>query len=213
VTILHTVNYGLAYADTNTPLVDLADVTAQVAATVDAALTAGGVAPPGATDLIALAGRVSALEAAHPAQSPRIDIYRTAGGAFGGAFLVPYDAVRTAQTTPALASNTNAWFTFDPANRRILIKQAGLYRLDAAAQTTDGTGAGQFLRILKVPTPGVTTGDTIAVQALPGGFGAVGATERLAAGEYVGAVLNTAGSDQTDAGTLRNHLSITRLSS
>lgn len=61
-TIQHTAVYDLAYADTQTPVVELAEVTRQVAATLEAALIRGGIAPPAAQDLAQLAGRVATLE-------------------------------------------------------------------------------------------------------------------------------------------------------
>lgn len=73
-TILYTTNYGVAYCDSSTALRDVATVTAQAAATIDAALGRGGIAPVDATDLAseaatraaadtALSGRVTAVEA------------------------------------------------------------------------------------------------------------------------------------------------------
>jgi hypothetical protein len=53
VTIHTTPLYGIAYADTDTALADYPTVTQQAATTVDAALAAGGVVPPGAADLTA----------------------------------------------------------------------------------------------------------------------------------------------------------------
>jgi hypothetical protein len=77
VTIHTTPLYGIAYADTDTALADYPTVTQQAATTVDAALAAGGVVPPGAADLTAeastrasadaaLSTRVTALETATP---------------------------------------------------------------------------------------------------------------------------------------------------
>lgn len=85
--IHYTQNYQLPYADDDTPLVDLADVTAEVAAKVDAALTAGGVAPPNAADLVAVAGRVTTLEGEVDAlQAPVVAVAPTLTG---GAANVP----------------------------------------------------------------------------------------------------------------------------
>jgi hypothetical protein len=62
VTIHTTTNYGIAYVDTDTALVDLAAATQQAAATIDAALGRGGIAPPDATTQAQLAARVTAVE-------------------------------------------------------------------------------------------------------------------------------------------------------
>jgi hypothetical protein len=58
----YTANFQLAYCDTDTALVDLAAASQDVATKADAALTRGGVAPPNASDLITVAGRVTTLE-------------------------------------------------------------------------------------------------------------------------------------------------------
>lgn len=61
-TILKTFNYGIAYCDTSTALVDLADASKQAADTIDAALGRGGIAPPNATTQAQLAARITELE-------------------------------------------------------------------------------------------------------------------------------------------------------
>jgi hypothetical protein len=66
VTIHTTPVYGLAYCDTDTPLVDLAAVSQTFATTTEAALVRGGIAPPAAQDLATLSGRVTALETGRP---------------------------------------------------------------------------------------------------------------------------------------------------
>lgn len=61
--IHYTTNYGIAYADVDLPAVALADVSYEVATTLDAALGRGGIAPPDATTQAQLAARITALEA------------------------------------------------------------------------------------------------------------------------------------------------------
>lgn len=61
-TIYKTPSFQIAYCDVDTALVDLAEVTRQVAATVDAALTRGGIAPDTQQALTLLPGRTTALE-------------------------------------------------------------------------------------------------------------------------------------------------------
>lgn len=61
-TIHTTTNYGIAYVDTDTALVDLAAASLQAATTIDAALGRGGIAPPDATTQAQLAARATALE-------------------------------------------------------------------------------------------------------------------------------------------------------
>jgi hypothetical protein len=65
-TLYTTPIYGIAWTDDEAPLVDLAAVSQDVAETLEAALALGGIAPPEAQDLIALTGRVVALEAPRP---------------------------------------------------------------------------------------------------------------------------------------------------
>jgi hypothetical protein len=61
--VLHyTPNFQLAYIDADTPLEDLAAASRTLAEKADAALTAGGVAAPGAAELTTLGGRVNVLE-------------------------------------------------------------------------------------------------------------------------------------------------------
>jgi hypothetical protein len=71
VTVHYTTNYSLAYADVDTPLVDLASISQSLATSVDTALTAGGVTPPNASDLVVVAGRVTTLE-----QKARAQLYQ-----------------------------------------------------------------------------------------------------------------------------------------
>lgn len=66
-TLYSTPIYGITWADLDTPLTQLADVTEQAAKTTEAALARGGIAPPAAQDLAAVAGRVAALESRLPA--------------------------------------------------------------------------------------------------------------------------------------------------
>lgn len=61
-TIQHTTNYGIAYADEQTPLVQLAAVTQEVAESLDGAMGRAGYTPPDATSFAALAARVTAAE-------------------------------------------------------------------------------------------------------------------------------------------------------
>lgn len=61
-TLHYTANHEIAYCDVDTAAVDLAAASQQAAATIDAALTRGGVAPPNAADLVTVAGRVTGLE-------------------------------------------------------------------------------------------------------------------------------------------------------
>lgn len=63
-----TPNYQIHYPLPQTTMADLAGVLGDQAAGIDAALTRGGIAPPNAADLVAVAGRVSTLEAANAAR-------------------------------------------------------------------------------------------------------------------------------------------------
>lgn len=206
----HTPIYGLEYIEEGEPLRLARPALENNAHTIEAALQAGGVAAPGASDLLAVSGRVTALESYVPA---RLELYRAAGGPFGGTFAVPYDTVRTAQTTPALVSNTNPWYTFDPTGRRVLIKQSGLYHFQVAVSTTVSADDAQFLRLVKMPIAG-TAGPTIAVHNVRTGYGRLVAEERITAGEYVGVFLNTSGSDVADNPStgVRNLFTVRRVS-
>lgn len=204
--------YGLRYITEGQPAKYTRQYLQQNVETIEAALLAGGVVPPGAADLNAVTARVAALETK---VAPRLDIYRgTTNSYSGGPFAVNYDQVRTTETTPALTSLDNAWFTVDMlSGRRVKVKQAGLYQLEASARTTAGADSSQFLQLYKMPT--ANTRGTLIEGFGPGLYGLrVVATVRLAANEYVGVWLTSTGSDTTDdpaAGT-RNHLTITRLS-
>jgi hypothetical protein len=200
--------YGLEYLIEGEPARYTRQKLERNAKAIEAALVAGGIAPPGASDLATLSGRVTVLETA----APRLEVYRSTGSSFGGTFAMPYDSIRTAQTTPVLSSNTNAWYTFDPTGRRILIKQAGLYHFEAAVATTVAEDT-QLLRLVKMPTAG-TAGPTIAVHSVRQGYGRLIAEERIAAGEYVGVFLTSTGSDVADnaAGGSRNLFTVRRIS-
>lgn len=129
-TIHTTPLYGLAYADTDTAVIDLATVSQQLAQTVEAALNTGGVAAPGAADVTAVAARVTALEQWRPKAN---DVAFTQGGintdwagtaygwvaGLGAKLTVPADG-RVRSWAAVLASNYN--------------RTVGLrYRLDLAA--------------------------------------------------------------------------------
>lgn len=61
-TIQHTTNFGIAYADSSTALTDLGTVTQQIANSLDAAMGRAGYTPPDSTSFAALSARVGALE-------------------------------------------------------------------------------------------------------------------------------------------------------
>lgn len=63
-TIHYATAYALPYADADTPLVDLAVVSEQLATEIGGALARGGVAPPGAADLAAEANTRAAADTA-----------------------------------------------------------------------------------------------------------------------------------------------------
>jgi hypothetical protein len=70
--IHYTAGYGVAYADADTALTDIASVTQQAAQTVSDALARGGIAPPNAADLAAAVVRVSSLETSRTADENRL---------------------------------------------------------------------------------------------------------------------------------------------
>lgn len=154
-----TTNYGIAYADSLEPLASYADITAQVASTVDAALTRGGIAPPNAADLAAVAGRVTSLETSRTTdegrlttdegrlttlEEPRwrrcrVNLVSDQTYAVGqadtnlGSFAVQYDA--------GPAGGGNAMFAAANSNR-LICRKAGLYRLRLVVAMLGGnTGA------------------------------------------------------------------------
>jgi hypothetical protein len=202
--------YALEYLDEGEPAFWMRARLQRNSQKLEQLLQARGIAPPDAADLAALAGRVSTLEGY---ASPRLTLYRVSGGSFGGTFGVPYDGVNAGQTTPALVSNSNAYYLNDPTGRRVQIKQAGLYHFEVAMTTNVGNEAAQFVRLVKMPTAN-TAGPTIGIQNLTTGYGRLVAEERMAAGEYVGVFLNTSGSDSAEspATGIRNYFSIRRVS-
>lgn len=76
-TIHLTTNFAIAHIDVDTPLVELAEASRQAAVTIDAALTRGGIAPPVAQDLVAVAARVTATEQALIYTPPTEVAYQT----------------------------------------------------------------------------------------------------------------------------------------
>lgn len=79
-----TQNFGLEYLAIGEPMRNTRAILQRMAEKIDAALTRGGIAPPAAQDLVAVAGRVTALddqaEVALPYQAGWSDL----GGGFTG---------------------------------------------------------------------------------------------------------------------------------
>lgn len=79
-TIHLTPNFQLAYIDVDTPLEDLAEASRQAAETIDAALARGGVAPPGAQDLVAEATTRRLADEALDARLDALELKPATGG-------------------------------------------------------------------------------------------------------------------------------------
>jgi hypothetical protein len=177
VTIQHTTNYGLAYCDDGTALKDLAEVTRQVAVTVDAAMGRAGYTPTDATTFAALAARVAALEAnsAAPVAVPFVDLAGTATG----------------------WTNYGSWQSWRVWREGSTVFSSGLVKAGA------NVGSGATVNVGRIPAgfrpPVQEFSDTIAGDALTGRWnigadGLVsyrnGAATTLAAAAYVPTVMH-----------------------
>lgn len=143
-TIHHTPGYNLAYADLDTAAVDLAEVSYQLAQSIEAALTAGGLAPPNTPDLAALSARVTTVEQRQTAS--------------------PFARIGALATTPAqnLTSGTYATVllttseedshtAYTPANGRWTCPNgwAGLYEVGGTVQFAASSAGRRFGRIVR----------------------------------------------------------------
>jgi hypothetical protein len=164
-TMHYTPNYGIAYIDSDTAAVDIATASQSAATTIDAALTAGGVTPPGASDYVALVGRVNLLEnrARASLRQSAAQTGLTAGSVVD--ILMQTEDIDSANGH-STSTNTNRWTC--PTG------EAGVYLLSGG-----------------VTFGAVTAGSVVNVQlvkngtALPNGAGG-GATQGGAAGVNVG---------------------------
>jgi hypothetical protein len=117
VTIHLTTNFAIAHIDVDTPLVDLAEASRQAAETIDAALTRGGIAPPAAQDLVAVAARVTELEGRGQADrklsAATTPIALSTGGAYTqvtdpGSLVLPAEAGQWVQLGVSYACDNGA---------------------------------------------------------------------------------------------------------
>lgn len=143
--------YGIAYADTDTPLLDVAEVTRQAAITTETALLRGGVVPPAAADLNALTARVVALQLVGQVNST------SNSGALGA---TPLDVPGTALTfTASMAGTLLVTATFDFQLNVSSDLMAGYLNVDGAdraqAAVFGGVSRGAVSRSWAVP---LTTG-------------------------------------------------------
>jgi len=173
-TIHYTPNYGLAYLDADTALVDLAAASQTLAERADAALTAGGVAPPGAADLVALSGRVTTLEQRRPRVSVKTGTFSPASGT-----LTP-----VAFASRSTLSTASMW-TASPNPTRLVAPTTGEYDLSVAVPWATGTGQ----RAIGYAINGGTFTYLENVTAPAGGFSgeqtALKRSIELTAGQYI----------------------------
>lgn len=166
-TILHTPNYGVAYIDGVTPLDQLANVSQQVAQTVDAALGRGGIAPPDATTQAQLAARTTTLEtnqAALVTNPPRAVLapHPTTGQTLGN------NAYTTLNWQSAPVLSGMLWSTAQPS--RLIVQTAGLYLLTGCASWALNSAGDRMVALLK---NGVTLPASAANSKPPGAYNAV----------------------------------------
>lgn len=150
--------FGIAYADADTALGDYPTVTQQVAQTVADALKRGGVAPPGAQDLVgeagtrktaddALSARVAALEATTP--SCRRYRATTLSAPNGAVTAVPLDTTSHTRGSGVAANGGG-----------IMVLAAGLYAVKAGMNFAGGTSGQRILIIRKNGTSVLEAGPT-----------------------------------------------------
>lgn len=136
-TILHTTNYGVAYIDGVTPLSQLAQVSQEVAQTVDAALGRGGVAPVDATSLAAEAATRKSADDALAARAAKLEAVRASCRRYSTAATAMPAGATTAVPMTSTDWTRGAGITASGAG--IAVTAAGLYLISAGISYTGGT--------------------------------------------------------------------------
>lgn len=136
-------SYGLAYADADTPVTDFAEITRQVALTLAAALARGGIAPPNAQDLIAVAARVTVLE------QPAAYFYGTGVG--------NTSMVGSAWTDVPISEVEDTANGHAGTSPQYIAPTAGLYWVNGQCTFTSNNSGGRGARLMKRTAAGVDT--------------------------------------------------------
>jgi hypothetical protein len=162
-TLAQTPIYGIKYIPPGMPVRETRIALEQNAFTIEAALAAGGTAPPGAADLAAVAGRVSVLEHRVTARHNAVQPIPSSGGS----------------PTPMIFSSatSNPGGLWNPANpTRLAVPGTGEYDLTVFAPwTPNPTGTrGVAFRILQ-------TGPWVYVNTRPATGGAYGSEQAVTA--------------------------------
>lgn len=197
--------WALAYADSDTALGDYPTITQQVAETVAAALTRGGIAPPGATDLAAEANTRAVADTALGNRATALEN--------GGA--LPLVTLRqTAAQSCQVGWTSLTWGAedYDPDDlhslttnpTRVTVKRKGLYQLSASVPLNPAASTRCALRwvrngITSPLAPGATAwapnvaanGDTLHAPRL---------SWTLLVGDYIELQVGNAGSAAVPTG-------------
>lgn len=147
--------YGLPYPAQGQPIRDTRLILENLAKLVEAALQNGGIAPAGAADIAALAGRVATLEAGRA----RATLYATApqGGLVSWATINLYGETTDSANGHVTGGSPAAGYTI-PAG------QGGDWLVSAQVPLVPGAAGNAALRVMK-------NGSTNANVALPIGHG------------------------------------------
>lgn len=155
--IQYTTNYHLAYSDDQTALVDLATVTQQVAASLDAAMGRAGYTPPDATTFAALTARVTAVEGRVTAVEGDVATLKNRP-------VAALSGVNTSAPQPVHGSWQNIPLTVTDLDTRgdqafmggFICKQAGIYQAQGMVGFASNTVGRRGCRIVLTPSAGGT---------------------------------------------------------
>lgn len=141
--------YGIKYPEVGEPIRTTRQILEDNAKAVEAALVSGGIAPPSASDLATLSGRVTTLEEQQWRRA-RVDLaaaytYTSGDVAMNTqTYAVAYDA------GPAGGANA----MWDSVNKRLTCRKTGLYRVRCRLVLSGGTAdANGVLRLATAGTP------------------------------------------------------------
>lgn len=181
--------YGLKYIVEGEPLRDARPALEANAKTIEAALIAGGVAAPGAADLLQVSGRVTVLETAQAASEVTARATSTTGTAQaipGGQFIAVTLTAPAAGTDP-LGFWQGAASPAQPTRLKVPAGRGGKYNVTGVLSYAV-TAAGQP-RMGELRVNGVTVPGSGASSASPGSINHTWplpvSTITLAAGDYL----------------------------
>lgn len=159
-----TPNYGIAYVDADTALVDLATASQQAAQTIDAALGRGGIAPVDATSLATEAATRRDADTALDGRATSLEASRTA---VEGAWTTYTPTWTVAGTVPPALGNGTLVGRYRKQGRTVNL----FLRLSPGSTTTGGTQGFRF----SLPAPAAQQ-SYLTAKAFVGGaiWGGVG---------------------------------------